>query len=169
MIIRGTLVEPRTSEEIALIANDLRRYCEKDHAEWFPIVPVVELIAGDGFQVLTAEDIGRNEGLTFPDLGVIQIREDVYDAACKGNGRARDTMAHELGHFILHRGMSMARPTSRGVPRLIEDSEWQADEFAGLLLAPTQIISGRSAADISQSCGLPMQTALYRINKAKHR
>ena len=169
MIIRGTLVEARTSEEIAIIANDLRRYCEKEDAHWFPIVPVVELIAGEGFQVLTSEDMGRNEGLSYPDLGVIQIREDVYDAACNGDGRARDTMAHELGHFILHRGMRMARITSRGVPRLIEDSEWQADEFAGLLLAPAHIISGRNAADISQRCGLPIQVAINRISKAKHR
>lgn len=170
MIIRGTRVEARTSEEIALIASGLRLTCEKENEDWFPIVPVVELIAGDGFQVLTAEEMGRNEGLTLPDRGIIQIREGTYIAACNGDGRARDTMAHELGHFLLHRGIGLARSTPRqSLPRKDEDSEWQADEFAGLLLAPTHIIRGRTAADIAKCCGLSMQVAMYRSQKAKNR
>lgn len=170
MIIRGTLVAPRSTDEIALITNDLRRYCEKENDDWFPIVPVVELLAGDGFQVMANEDMAGHEGLTLPDRGVIQIREDVYLAACNGDGRARDTMAHELGHLILHRGMSLARPMPRqAVPRMIEDSEWQADEFAGLLLAPSHIIKDRTAAEISKRCGLSMQVALYRSQKARSR
>lgn len=169
MIVRGTLVEPRTSESIALITNDLRRICEKENDDWFPIVPVVELLANEGFEVLTAKEMGRNEGLTFPDQGIIQIREDIYHAACNGDGQARDTMAHELGHFILHRGISLARKSSRGIPQKFEDSEWQADEFAGLLLAPTHIVSGRTAADICRRCGLSMNVAIYRSHNAKNR
>jgi len=170
MIVRGTLVESRTSEEIALIANDLRRYCERENDDWFPIVPVVELIAGDGFDVLPPEEMGQNEGLTIPDLGILQIRQDVYLAAANGDGRARDTMAHELGHFILHRGISLARrATKQALPRKTEDSEWQADEFAGPPPAPNHVISGRTAADITRCCGLPMQVAMYRSQKAKNR
>lgn len=170
MIVRGPIVEPRTSADIAQIANHIRQISERDNHDWFPIVSIVELLAGDGFQVLTAEEMGKNEGLTFPDQGIIQIREDIYYAACNDDGHARDTMAHELGHFILHKGMSLARPTAgREVPRMIEDSEWQADEFSGLLLAPTHIISGRTAADITRRCGISMRLALYRSQKAKNR
>ena len=32
----------------------------------------------------------------------IKIREDVYERAIKGYGRDRFTLAHELGHFLMH-------------------------------------------------------------------
>lgn len=170
MILRGSVVEPRTSEDIAQIANGLRQSSARSNNIWFPIVHFVEELVGDGFQVLSPEEMGLNEGLTFPDQGIVQIREDIYLAACNDDGHARDTLAHELGHFILHKGLKLARTGSRNtVPRKIEDSEWQADEFAGLLLAPTHIISGRTAADISRCCGLSMRVALYRSQKAKNR
>jgi Zn-dependent peptidase ImmA (M78 family) len=169
MIVRGSLVERRSSEEIEAITLALRSEWGLSHNERFPIVPVVELVVGEGFQVLPVEEMEKTDGLTYPDLGILQIREDVYLAACADDGRARDTMAHELGHFFLHRGMSMARKTSRGIVGKTDDSEWQADEFSSLLLAPTHIITGRTAAEISSRCGLTMQTAIYRQQKAKHR
>lgn len=169
MIFRGTTVDNRTSEEIEAITRALRAHRGLSERNFFPIVHFVEEIVGDGFQVIPVNEMTKAEGLTFPDLGILQVREDVYLAACANDGRARDTMAHELGHFVLHRGMSMARATPGRVKRLTEDSEWQADEFASLLLAPTHIIAGRTAADICVSCGLSMQRAVYRQQKAKHR
>lgn len=168
MIIRGTKVKPRTYWEIEEITRNLRKYYEADDMVLFPIVKMVEAIAREGFQVVGNNEIGNNDGLTYPDSGIIQIREDIYYSACDGDERARDTMAHELGHFILHGSTSMARSNVASVVGPLMDSEWQADEFSGLLLAPTHIIAGRTAADVTKRCGIPLQTAINRVKKAKY-
>jgi len=168
MIVRGTRVEPRTYWEIEVIAQALRKQCQIDNLEYVPIVKMVEAIAGDGFQVVSVDEMGSNDGLTYPNKGIIQIREDVYYAACEGNERARDTMAHELGHFVLHRSTSMARCSAITVTGPLTDSEWQADEFSGLLLAPTHIITGKTAAEVTKRCGIPIQAAINRVKKSKY-
>ena len=104
MIFRGTKVKPRTYWEIEQITKDLRTECEIDDLEFVPIVKMVEALAGDGFQVVENDEIGNNDGLTFPDLGIIQIREDVYYAACDGDERARDTMAQSVSGILCKRG-----------------------------------------------------------------
>jgi Zn-dependent peptidase ImmA (M78 family) len=168
MILRGTKVKPRTYWEIEEITKDLRTACEIDDLEFVPIVKMVEALAGDGFQVVGNDEIGNNDGLTFPDLGIIQIREDVYYAACDGDERARDTMAHELGHLIMHHTTSMARTNVMSIAGVLVDSEWQADEFSGLLLAPSHIVTGKTAAEVAKRCGIPLQAAINRVKKAKH-
>lgn len=47
--------------------------------------------------------MGAKHGETIPSENRIRIREDVYERACNGYGRDRLTMAHELGHLLLHR------------------------------------------------------------------
>lgn len=34
---------------------------------------------------------------------VIRVRSDVYERACENHGRDRFALAHELGHYSLHR------------------------------------------------------------------
>jgi Zn-dependent peptidase ImmA (M78 family) len=167
MILRGTKVKARTYWEIEEITRKLRQECQVDDMELFPIVRMVEAVAREGFQVVSNDEIGNNDGLTYPDQGIILIREDVYYAACDGNERARDTMAHELGHLVLHGSTSMARSNVTSVVGPLMDSEWQADEFSGLLLAPTHLIAGKTAAEVSKMCGIPLQTAINRVKKAK--
>lgn len=45
--------------------------------------------------------MGDKEGETIPSLNLIKIREDVYDKAVAGDGRARFTILHELLQEIL--------------------------------------------------------------------
>ena len=48
------------------------------------------------------------EGLAFPAQKKIDIREDVYKAACQGEGRARFSIMDEMGHLILHNSNKVA-------------------------------------------------------------
>jgi Zn-dependent peptidase ImmA (M78 family) len=69
--------------------------------------------------------------------GVIRVRASLQDP-----GRRRFTIAHEIGHWQLHRGLSplslcTADDISSGAGG---DHEIEANAFAGSLLMPTQLI-----------------------------
>lgn len=88
---------------------------------------------------------------------VMYIREDVYKRAVKGNPRDRFTLCHEIGHYFLHRPETISN--ARGeVPRYC-DPEWQADAFAGELMAPRNLIKGMTSKEIAEECGMSMTAA----------
>lgn len=164
MIFRGPRVAPLTKAEIAVIADDFRKRLGLNDQAWFPIVDVIETVAKDGFEVVDVDEMPDKEGVTNPDLGTIKIRLDIYDAACKGDGHGREVCAHELAHWVMHRDVGLACHSAQSqVLRLIEDGEWQAEQFSSLLLAPNHIIRGFSAVRISEVCGVKLQTALNRV------
>lgn len=69
----------------------------------------------------------------------IVIRDDVYDSATSSESnslRHQFTFAHELGHYILHKGLTPVMPRGGPTHKAYEDTEWQADTFAGELLMP---------------------------------
>ena len=75
---------------------------------------------------------------TYPHRHIIRLREDVYEQAIAGDGFARMTLAHEVGHLLEHSDAPLAmarRPASDAVPAY-RGSEWQANAFAGALLMP---------------------------------
>lgn len=166
---QGSRVPPLSSAIIEAKAIYVRQALELDDYPMFPVIQVAENIVGDCFEIGSIEEMGPNEGLTYPDLGEMVIREDVYEAAIRGEGRARFTIAHELGHLFLHRATAYARSEAGIITKLYENSEWQADEFAGNLLAPIHHIRGLTAAQTATRCGLSLPAAIVRINKIKHR
>ncbi len=173
MTVRGLPVPLRARDEIGLIAEIIRQRCNASDLPHFPIVDVVEAIAQDGFEVLEHNDIGSNYGLTYPDENRILIRRDTYDAACDGKGWAREVMAHELGHLILHRGIPLpfaSKEAGEQKHSILGDSEWQADTFAELLLAPLEVIRGIADTNgIASLCGIRQETAFRRWVEAKCR
>jgi len=68
-------------------------------------------------------------------------------------GRYRFTLAHEIGHAIMHKGVYGKREfnTTTEWKKFMEDFpekewsllEWQANEFAGLVLVPTRHLDRR--------------------------
>lgn len=82
----------------------------------------------------------------------IGIRRDVWRLIEKGDGRARFTLAHELGHAALHKdevfnggvvyrdGTSMASERLRPGMKIYESPEWQANTFASAFLMPTRAV-----------------------------
>ena len=82
------------------------------------------------FEVLSMKDMGDAEGYTCPNGTFICLREDVYEAACMGDSRARFTVAHEIGHLDLHTNVPIYHARS-GVsipPYML--SEPQANQYA---------------------------------------
>jgi len=141
------MASPLSNIKIREITNEIRESIGYEKIERFPIVEFVEVILPAtledefNFEICTVEELGSCEGLTTPDENLIQIREDVYDKAVTGDGRARFTIAHELGHFFLHISSSLSfhRNDKDDIPTYM-DPEWQANKFATELLIPRDLL-----------------------------
>lgn len=98
---------------------------------------------------------------------IIKIRESVYLGASKGNVRDRFTIAHELGHFILHSigGFSLARHIEK--IEVYENPEWQANTFAGEFLVPTSFIKDLSEEEIANRYGVSKTVAKIQLKESK--
>lgn len=130
----------------------------------FPIVELVELMHQQElieFEIVERECMKEDYGVTYPKRNQIFIREDVYDKALDGDGFGRFTMAHELGHLIIHRDETVyARNQHGGSHKTIEDSEWQADKFAQELLIDTRLLmSTYDPYNIAEQCGVTAKAA----------
>ena len=131
-------VPPLRRTQIRAVATSFRQLLNWDEP-YFPVVEVLEfgmpeLLPGFVYQVCSEAELGDNHGLTYPDQRRIKIREDVYEAACEGEGFYRLTIAHELGHQLLHTDLGLGRAIPTGDLPAFRDSEWQANCFAGELL-----------------------------------
>jgi transcriptional regulator with XRE-family HTH domain len=135
---RGMLVPPLSTPAIRDFADKVRTAFVEDTAIEFPIMDVLEFRMGfvfDGFflDVQDQTTMGQDEGRVVPGNNCVVLRSDVYERAWKGNGRDRFTACHELGHYMMHRTVTMAR-TRDDTDKIYCDAEWQADTFAGTLL-----------------------------------
>ena len=63
-------------------------------------------------------------------------------------------MAHELGHLLLHRVETITLAREDGDIPPYKDPEWQANAFAGELLAPYEYIKDMSIIDIASHYGI---------------
>ena len=144
---RGLLVPPLSTKTIRSFADQVRSVFLEDSKIEFPIMDVLEFRLSsifDGFyvDVRDAEYMGDLEGQVLAGGNGIALREDVYVGAWTGNRRDRFTVCHELGHFLMHRSVTMARARD-DADKIFCDSEWQADTFAGTLLmsAPALVVA----------------------------
>jgi hypothetical protein len=111
---------------------------------------------------------------------VVALTEDSYRALSAGFGRALFTLAHEIGHAVLHpqellerRIASVdARALHRGTAgghKAFMDTEWQANGFAAAMLVPATGLakleaSGRlDARNIARTYLVSQQAAELRL------
>jgi Zn-dependent peptidase ImmA (M78 family) len=131
----------------------------------FPIVEVLEhvlptLIPEYELEICDCDEMGVNHGLTYPEDSRIKLREDIYDRACEGEGRDRMTLAHELGHLLLHRNVGFARIDRDATVPSYMDSEWQANCFGGeLLMCARHVHRCKSASEAERLFGVSSQAA----------
>jgi len=126
-----------------------------------PLTPPINIdeIIERYFQI-SLEFGNLKEHLSIPDvLGATWLDEKVIriDSSLEGNeGRLSFTMAHEVGHWWMHRpiyemgkvtlplfGYGQSPPSHAIVCRTTDKkkpAEWQADQFAAMLLMPASLI-----------------------------
>jgi transcriptional regulator with XRE-family HTH domain len=130
----------------------------------FPIMDVLEFrlpALEEGFllDVCSHGEMGAEEGLVLAGLNCIKLREDVYEGAWNNVGRHRFTACHELGHYLLHRQVAMARVRDDSHP-VYRDAEWQADTFAGgLLLSSRHLARLGCRENAALQCGMTAMAA----------
>ncbi|WP_277287666.1 ImmA/IrrE family metallo-endopeptidase [Veillonella montpellierensis] len=167
----GIKVSPRSLRDIRRIARNVREILGYETDGRIDIVRLLEHRLGRiglEYEIKLASEMGSKHGETYLDQDKILIREDVYNNACKGSGRDRLTIAHEIGHFILHRAsdISLARDTDEEV-KPFEDPEWQANAFAGELLAPYEFVKGKNVFDVSKIYGVSEKAASIQCNRKR--
>lgn len=90
-----------------------------------------------------------------------------FNSEIKPKERIRFTIAHELGHILLHGKTS---PINDGNMHKENTIEFEANIFASRLLAPACIlheIKCFNANDIADLCGLSKSAAMFRANRLK--
>lgn len=103
-----------------------------------------------------------------PKINKLVIREEVYRRACDGIGRDRFTLAHEVGHYLLHSDQAVLQRISPDTPlQTYRDPEWQANTFASEFLAPYDEIIGMTEMQVCQLYGLSMAAARIAVKNAK--
>jgi hypothetical protein len=116
-------------------------------------------------------ELGEDDAFTsydfLPDgrpLVRITVKDSVYQQAWLGLGRARMTLAHELGHAIMHQGVRMAR-RSQGNLRYASIATYQSAEHharvfaAALLIHPEIAEKLDSDEEISVEFGVSIEAA----------
>ena len=158
-------VEPMSRKGIREFAKEFRKIFGLENELNFPIVQIIEWILpaiGLDYEYVSVQEMGNAYGVTHTRKGIMKIREDVYERAISGNPRDRFTLCHELGHFLMH---SPDRVNfARGDVPAYMDPEWQANAFAGELMAPYDLVKNMDAHEISQKCGMSFMAAEVQYN-----
>ena len=142
----GVLVPPQSTQGICAITQSLRTHLGLMDENFFPVIQLYEVLnfvfPGAWFQVFEDHDLPDVEARTFPDRQEIRLRNSVYEAATRGDGRSRFTLTHEIGHLVMHKGLSLNRAFENAQHKIYCNSEWQADIFASNLLMPSHLLQG---------------------------
>lgn len=168
------IVRPLSVESIHKIVFMLRKKFDLENIIKFPIVEFIELLLPRlmpdfELQIGSIVEMGNINGQTFPDKHIIRIREDIYEGAIHGNTRDRMTLAHEVGHLFLHanQDVGMCRVADQRRIAAYISSEWQANTFAGQLLAPTYLLRGKTTEEIQNLFNISYSAACIQRGRAK--
>lgn len=141
-----------------------------DVVEWLDVNDVVELDVRESFLM-----DGKAAELQPVPGGIpkILVNEEVYEGGCDDDYFSRFTLAHELGHYFLHstQPMPLARANSTPTHKAYEDTEWQANVFAGELLVDSRLVSKfcESPSDIVTVFGVSKEVAEIQWKELKKR
>ncbi len=172
--------EGLTTPQMMAQAMKYRREFDMQHVELVDIVNILEfkLVARyPNFKLAIERDSAMKEdALAEPHKDRITVKESVYVAACSGNADARLTLAHELGHFLIHRekDVPMHKDQDGAVQpiknmKATESIEDQADMFARHFLAPPHLAYQyrTDPAALAVATGVPLRICKGNITMSK--
>ncbi len=163
---------PLSRNDIRRFVRMLKRSVGMEDMLLFPVVEFMEsilpiIIPDFQLEIVPVKEMGTKHGETYPSKSLIRIREDVYERAVAGEPRDRMTLAHEIGHLFIHDNDVIALCRMQPGEKLLpyEDPEWQADCFAGELLASSYLIKGFSEYEVMEKCNVSFMAARVQISK----
>lgn len=159
-------VEGKSRKDLRKLAKVIRKWLCIEDELYFPAVEIMEILQNfddnASFEIVTADELEQGEHAVTDIVNkVIKIREDVYEGACKGNGRDRMTIVHEFAHFIMLcvLGFKLARTFDDADIPAYKDPEWQAKCLAGELMMDSDLIRHLSSWEIVEKCGVSLPAA----------
>lgn len=168
--INSTKAEPRSKQKIEAEVEKFRKNCKITSLKGkaVDILKVLDLaseIYGFEYQVVEDYELSYN---VYAETDLIHkkiyIKESVYSRAAEGSTRDRFTIAHEIGHVIMHTDKIIV---CRGEEiKKYEYPEWQADHFAAELLVPVSHIGDLSVDEITNKYKVSRKVAQIRKNRA---
>jgi hypothetical protein len=119
-----------------------------------------QALEGFEYEIREQLEMLNAEGYAAPDDRRIILREDVFLGACEGKGRDRFTIAHEIGHVLLHSKERLVHARQIGKLPAYACPEWQANTFASeFLIDPRQLPPSPSEALIMETFGVTSSAA----------
>lgn len=107
---------------------------------------------------------------------IISVKRSVHEKALFGDGRSRMTLAHELGHGVMHSGAPKFRaagaqgPTSFSRTNALESAEHQAKVFASAFLVhDEQAAELESDEEISAEFGISLHAAKIAFERLRRK
>lgn len=140
---KGFVVKPRSRDDIKNLTKALR-IASPEAIQSTGAIDVIYLLErlneGIGFEILNDSDLPEQTYAFTDNNGCIRIKQSVYELAVEGDPRHRFTIAHEIGHKLMHVSEIGFTRSSDASTKIYCDSEWQANEFAGQLLLPDDVL-----------------------------
>jgi Zn-dependent peptidase ImmA (M78 family) len=169
-------VKGRSNLEIRQLAKKTREFfgvVEERHVDVLTCLTSKSIWTVNGkkrlnFLVRPDFEMGTSDGMTShsKDVVTIAVKQSVHDNAFMGDGRARNTLAHELGHAVMHNGIEMPRRALGNVtPKWLKSKPFESAEHQVRVFAPAFLINDliaetlASAGDISIEFGISLESA----------
>jgi Zn-dependent peptidase ImmA (M78 family) len=162
------------------VALRYRDEFDMQHVELVDIIDIIEFKLVQKFPdfrlVIVRDAEMKEDAVAEPLKSRIKVRHSVYIAACDGDFEARFVLAHELGHFLLHREKDVSMHSDpRGAVQAIrgmkatESTEDQADMFARHFLAPPHLSYRyrHEPARLATTTGVPLRICRGNITMSK--
>lgn len=166
------IVEPKSRWDIRKIVNSFRKFLDIQNAEYVDVVMLLDILSkrikGFSYEIVPNNTFSKKIfGTTDVKTGHIRIKQRIYNAACDGDGFARYTIAHEIGHFILLCvcGLQLAKAAKGARVEKFRDPEWQADCFAGEFLMGYDVVRNYSVKELMNKCVVTEKAARCQYDK----
>lgn len=170
----------RSAEGVERVAEGWRRALDPED-NWAPNIPELIARAGREFtdvlglhiEFLCDEKMSDDEARTEFEPLRICVRESLRDAVANEVPRLRSTLAHELGHAVLHDVMPKSRKNS-GDGKVAYLAAFKVEEgeawiFARAFLMPSwKVQQVSSALELSIKCRVSLEMAEIRFARASH-